>query len=112
MVDTQPLPSPGLSGRRKGPKPHPKLPLSVFTPPASNASDRFPLAPSPSSVHPKKVIDAAVKDVSSWKSESATAFGTKSDGVVATLQSTNDIEGYVKLNYNNTLSPLICIYSV
>jgi hypothetical protein len=32
----------------------------VFTPPNTGTSDKFPLPPSPSTIHPNKVIDAHV----------------------------------------------------
>ena len=61
-------------------KPIPKLPLSVFTPPNSGTSDRFPLPPSPSAVHPAEVIDAQVKDVKDLKGEGG--YGKKCVGGV------------------------------
>ncbi|KIJ67883.1 hypothetical protein HYDPIDRAFT_173620 [Hydnomerulius pinastri MD-312] len=54
-----PLPSPGLiSGRRKGAKNHPRLPLSAFSPPNTGTSESFPLPPTPSSVVPEGVVDS------------------------------------------------------
>ncbi|KAH8119380.1 hypothetical protein DFH11DRAFT_1686272 [Phellopilus nigrolimitatus] len=86
-----PLPSPGIAVRRKGPKSLPKLPLSVFTPPSTGASDKFPLPPSPSAVHPQFVIDAQVQiegsSLDTWKAETVDSFGSKSDGVVVSLAS-------------------------
>ena len=89
-------PSPGVGARRKGPKTLPKLPLSVFTPPSTGTSDRFPLPPSPSAVHPTKVTDAHVlSNLTSWKAETDTAFGSKSDGVVLSVDDINAIKEYV-----------------
>lgn len=56
-------PSPGVGERRKGPKNLPRLPLSAFSPPNTGTSERFPLAPDPSVVHPTKVLDAHFVDV-------------------------------------------------
>ncbi|THH03910.1 hypothetical protein EW145_g5908 [Phellinidium pouzarii] len=94
MTDIQPpLPSPGVGARRKGPKSLPKLPLSVFTPPNTGASDRFPLPPSPSAVHPQSVVDAHVQlegtSLDAWKAESAESFGTKIDSIVVSLTDVN-----------------------
>lgn len=85
----QPLPSPGVGARRKGPKSLPKLPLSVFTPPNTGASDKFPLAPSPSAVHPSRVVDAQVQfnnaSLTTWAAEVNNVFGSKIDGIVVSL---------------------------
>ncbi|KAI5123965.1 hypothetical protein M0805_006377 [Coniferiporia weirii] len=85
----QPLPSPGVGARRKGQKSLPKLPLSVFTPPGTGASDRFPLPPSPSVVHPQKIVDAQVQlqgtSLDAWKAGAADSFGSKVDGIVVSL---------------------------
>ncbi|KAL5485201.1 hypothetical protein ACEPAI_7843 [Sanghuangporus weigelae] len=94
MTDVkQPLPSPGVAGRRKGPKEHPKLSLSVFTPPSTGTSDRFPLPPSPSAVHPTKIVDAHVVDYDSWKAKSENAYSGKADGVVISTDSVEAIKG-------------------
>lgn len=75
--------------RRKGLKDFPKLPLSVFTPPNSSAGDSFPLPPSPSALHPAKVIDANImtKDVryTQWKKEAGIPLAEKTTGVVIAL---------------------------
>jgi hypothetical protein len=82
-------PSLGIGSRRKGSKTLPKLPLSVFTPPPSGSSDKFPLAPSPSTIHPAKVIDAHVVapggDLSKWQQETSQALGGKLAGAVVSL---------------------------
>ncbi|PSR72165.1 hypothetical protein PHLCEN_2v11957 [Hermanssonia centrifuga] len=84
-----PLPSPGVGARRKGPKSLPKLPLSAFTPPNTGTSDQFPLAPSPSSIQPVKIIDAHVVaqngDLSRWVQEAGQALGGRMGGVVLAL---------------------------
>lgn len=96
MADVkQPLPSPGFAGKRKGPKERPKLPLSVFTPPASGASDRFLLPPSPSAIHPTKVTDAHVSDFNAWKAESESAFGSRADGIVLSARGVEEVKEYV-----------------
>ncbi|KAJ4483305.1 hypothetical protein J3R30DRAFT_3284080 [Lentinula aciculospora] len=78
-------------GRRKGPRSLPKLPLSAFTPPNSGTSEKFPLAPSPSTVHPENVIDANVvaqdgdDSLSRWKSEAGPHLSSRIGGVVLSL---------------------------
>ena len=97
MADVEPpLKSPGLGGKRKGPKERPKLPLSVFTPPSTGTSDRFPLPPSPSVVHPTKITDAHIVDYDSWKTESESAFSGKADGVVISTGSVEAVKGCVR----------------
>lgn len=100
-----PPPSPGVGARRKGPKTLPKLPLSVFTPPNTGASDKFPLPPSPSAVHPQAVIDAQVvvgeswkSNISKWVSETGQLLGSKAGGIVVALpgQSAADAEKIAK----------------
>jgi hypothetical protein len=86
-----PLPSPGVGVRRKGPKSLPRLPLSAFSPPNSGTSDRFPLPPSPSTVHPDKVVDGRVvvrsrSDLVQWKKETGQKLGGRIGGVVVTLE--------------------------
>ncbi|KAI0268659.1 hypothetical protein BC834DRAFT_968117 [Gloeopeniophorella convolvens] len=62
--------SPGVGARRKGSKALPKLPLSAFSPPNSGVSESFPLPPSPSTVHPDRVVDVSVRaPISEWKKQ-------------------------------------------
>ncbi|KAI8994053.1 hypothetical protein BD414DRAFT_271653 [Trametes punicea] len=88
--------SPSVGARRKGPKDLPKLPLSAFTPPNTGTSDKFPLAPSPSSLQPQEVIDAHViaprGDLSSWKSQVGQNLGGRVRGVVLSLHGTDPAE--------------------
>ncbi|KAI0656554.1 hypothetical protein C8Q70DRAFT_1056474 [Cubamyces menziesii] len=81
--------SPSVGARRKGPKSLPKLPMSAFTPPNTGTSDKFPLAPSPSSLQPTEVIDAHViapkGDLSSWKSQVGQNLGGRLRGLVLSL---------------------------
>lgn len=83
--------------RRKGPKELPKLPLHLFSPPNSGAADKFPLPPSPSAVHPNKVVDTHVllkgkeevdgQGLERWKGEIAgRGLEGKLDGIVVSLQ--------------------------
>lgn len=81
--------SPGLSGRRKGFKTHPTLPLSAFTPQSTGAGEQFPLPPDPSTIYPAKVIDAHVLaasgDLSNWSAQVDEALKGKIGGVVVSL---------------------------
>ncbi|KAJ3724616.1 hypothetical protein C8R42DRAFT_701905 [Lentinula raphanica] len=94
--------SPG--GRRKGPKSLPKLPLSAFTPPNSGTSERFPLAPSPSTVHPESVIDANVvalnddSSLSRWKAEAGAHLASRIGGIVVSLPLGTNDESLSKLD--------------
>jgi hypothetical protein len=91
--------------RRKGPKALPKLPLSVFTPPNSGTSDRFPLPPSPSAVHPTSITDAQVlsSDIEAWKARSqgdgsdanGKGYGRKAEGVVVVVENVEGLKGWV-----------------
>lgn len=84
-------PSPGLAGRRKGPKTLPRLPLSAFSPPNTGTSETFPLPPSPSTVHPESVIDGHVviekgdTHLDQWKREAGNVLGDRVVGVVVAL---------------------------
>jgi len=74
-----------LQGRRKGPKQLPRLPPSAFTPPNSGTSERFPLPPSPSTVHPENVVDAHVvgdPELEKWQEEAGETLGGRVYGVV------------------------------
>ena len=95
-----PLPhSPGVGARRKGQRVLPTLPLSAFTPPNTGTSEQFPLAASPNTIHPSKVIDAQVAtpagDLSKWKQETATVLEGKVAGVVVSLGG-DDVEKYIE----------------
>jgi hypothetical protein len=89
-------------GRRKGPKSLPKLPLSAFTPPNSGTGEKFPLPPSPSTVHPENVIDASVVAhnddaiLSTWKKEAGPNLGSRISGIVVSLANTDE-ESLTKL---------------
>lgn len=70
----------------------PKLPLSAFESPNTAGSDSFPSAPSPSSIHPEKVVDAHVivpesddLGLNEWMKQAGQSFGNKMGGVVAIL---------------------------
>jgi hypothetical protein len=88
--------SPGVGARRKGPKAPPKLPLSAFSPPNTGTSDKFPLPPSPSTVHPDVIIDAHVSVpaayLAQWKQEAGAHLGGQSGGVVLTLKGNDQAE--------------------
>ncbi|EJF60384.1 hypothetical protein DICSQDRAFT_62836 [Dichomitus squalens LYAD-421 SS1] len=94
--------SPGVGARRKGNKQHPTLPLSAFTPPNTGTSERFPIAPSPSTLQPEDIIDAHVinasGDLSLWKSETGQTIGGRVRGIVLSLHGAqeSDIEKLVQ----------------
>ncbi|KAJ6625534.1 hypothetical protein B0H10DRAFT_2001783 [Mycena sp. CBHHK59/15] len=86
--------SPGVGNRRKGPKALPRLPLSAFSPPNSGTSERFPLPPSPSAIHPEFVVDAHVfvdgdASLALWKKEAGQALRGRIGGVVLSLPETD-----------------------
>lgn len=90
MTDVHaPLPSPGVGARRKGLKSLPRLPLSAFSPPNSGTSDRFPLPPSPSTIHPVAVIDSYVSaregSLDAWQPTVGRHAPRTIDGVVLAL---------------------------
>lgn len=84
---------PNQPGNRKasGRRAAPKLPLSLFTPPNSSAAGHFPLAPSPSAVHPESVIDGQVvlkagADLAKWKDEVEEVLSGRLKGIVIAVQ--------------------------
>jgi hypothetical protein len=90
-----PLLSPGVGARRRTPKGIPRLPLSAFTPPNSGASEKFPLAPSPSTVIPELILDADVKiSIDQWESETEATLGKRS-GIVLSVKG-KDAESIAK----------------
>ena len=88
--------SPGVGARRKDPKQLPTLPLSVFTPPNTGTSDKFPAHPSPSTLHPEEIIDAHVLnasgDLSGWKSETGQTIGGRVRGIVLSLHGAQETD--------------------
>ncbi|OAX42283.1 hypothetical protein K503DRAFT_863198 [Rhizopogon vinicolor AM-OR11-026] len=85
-MSLNPLPSPGLtSGRRKGPKNLPSLPLSAFSPPSTGTSDMFPLPPTPSALFPGEVIDAHMR-YEALESAGVDLAGTEVTGAVLLLK--------------------------
>ncbi len=103
VVELPPTPkSPSVGARRKGPKQLPTLPLSVFTPPNTGTSDKFPLPPSPSALHPEEIVDAHViaanGDLSTWKSQAGQNLGGRINGVVLSLHGAHaaDVEKVVQ----------------
>ncbi|TRM69336.1 hypothetical protein BD626DRAFT_393102 [Schizophyllum amplum] len=61
---------------RKGPKVPLKLPASAFSPPNTGTGEKFPLAPSPSALRPKEIVDARVPvgadlSLDAWKEKAA-----------------------------------------
>jgi hypothetical protein len=77
---------------RKGPKPRPRLPLSVFT--YTGSSDDV-FVHSPGIVHPTTVIDANVialngdVTLTQWKKEAGQVLGSRLHGVVLSLPGAN-----------------------
>ncbi|GLB37519.1 hypothetical protein LshimejAT787_0405700 [Lyophyllum shimeji] len=98
-----PLKPPSLdagSQQRRVSRPKPRLPLSAFSPPNSGTGESFPLPPSPTTTHPKAIIDGNVivangdLSLSAWKSEAGQVLGTRAEGVVLSLPGT-DLEKVV-----------------
>lgn len=80
-----------LSARRSKPaKPIPRLPLSAFSPPNSGTGEKFPLPPSPKTVHPQTVLDASVAlssadTLSSYSSALGNNLSSRLYGVVVSV---------------------------
>lgn len=95
QIPALPLP-PHVGNRRKGPKTLPRLPLSAFSPPNSGTSERFPLPPSPSTIHPDNVVDAhvvgTVEDLRLWKQEAGQVLGGRIGGVILNLPNSEPAE--------------------
>ncbi|KAJ7703094.1 hypothetical protein B0H17DRAFT_1041603 [Mycena rosella] len=108
-------PSPGVGNRRKGGKALPRLPPSAFSPPASGTSERFPLPPSPSTVHPEFVVDAHVvidkpdATLASWKKEAGQALGGRTGGVVLTLPATEPEKFVAELQAKDPGVPILSL---
>ncbi|KAI0051165.1 hypothetical protein FA95DRAFT_1554734 [Auriscalpium vulgare] len=86
-------PSPGVGARRKGIKNPPKLPLSAFSPPNSGVSESFPLPPSPSTVHPDRIVDASVRGaISEWKKQTGAVLEKRISAVVVNA-SESELDG-------------------
>lgn len=78
--------SPGVGARRKGPKSLPSLPASAFSPPNTGTSEQFPLAPSPSTLYPEKVIDAHVSEnIDAWTEDAGKKLEGTAEGIVVSL---------------------------
>ena len=95
ILSLNPLPLPQRTTMNtKRPKNLPKLPLSVFTPPNSGTSDRFPLPPSPSVVHPSTITDAQPFHLTSWKGrkdgDDVGEYGAKSSGIVLVVDGVDE----------------------
>jgi len=85
--------SPGVGARRKGPKSLPTLPLSAFSGPNTGFSDSFPLPPSPSTVHPDRVVDASVRgSILEWKEQTSGTLGGRVRAIVVKA-SDGELEG-------------------
>ena len=88
--------SPGVGARRKGPKSLPTLPPSAFSAPNTGISDSFPLPPSPSTVHPDRVVDASVRSsILEWKEQtSGSALKDRPCAVVVKANDISEVEGF------------------
>jgi hypothetical protein len=80
-----------LDARRNKPaKPKPRLPLSAFSPPNSGTGDKFPLPPSPATVHPQVVYDASARipsidALNGYSSTLGNALSSRLKGVVVSI---------------------------
>ncbi|KAJ7446161.1 hypothetical protein B0H11DRAFT_2085314 [Mycena galericulata] len=114
MASEIPPTSPGLAGRRK-PKNLPSLPLSAFSPPNSGTGERFPLPPSPSTVHPEFVVDAHVvvadpdPTLASWKKDAGQALGGRIGGVVLSLPANEPDKFVAALQLKDPGVPIISL---
>lgn len=71
-------------------KPTPRLPLSAFSPPNSGAGERFPLPPSPGTVHPSSITDggitvASIDDLGGYLSSVKALHSERLNGVVVSV---------------------------
>ncbi|KAG6903022.1 hypothetical protein C0995_007455 [Termitomyces sp. Mi166 len=112
MNSTAPLPS--SKGTRPRP-PKPRLPLSAFSPPSSATGESFQLPSSPTTTHPKAIIDANViiagdaVDLSTWKKEAGSMLGSRADGLVLSLLNV-DLEKIVEqLSSTELPTPVISL---
>lgn len=95
MTATNPPVSPGVGARRKGPKSLPTLPLSAFSAPNTGISESFPLPPSPSTVHPDRVVDASVRgSILEWKEQTSGALGGRIRAIIVKA-SDSELEAFV-----------------
>src|SRR5712691_6821258 len=100
---TNPPMSPGVGARRKGPKSLPTLPLSAFSAPNTGISESFPLPPSPSTVHPDRVVDASVRgSILEWKEQTSGALGGRVRAIVVKA-SDSELEGFAQFRYHLSL---------
>jgi hypothetical protein len=89
-LETQ-IPTTPLSARRSKPaKPIPRLPLSAFSPPNSGVGEKFPLPPSPATVHPQAVCDASViissiDALTAYSTALGKSLSTRLSGVVVSV---------------------------
>ncbi|PVF95264.1 hypothetical protein CPB86DRAFT_711581 [Serendipita vermifera] len=80
-----------LGARRNKPaKPIPRLPLSAFSPPNSGTGEKFPLPPSPATVHPEAVYDASARissidALNGYSSTLGNALSSRLKGVVVSI---------------------------
>jgi hypothetical protein len=101
--------SPGVGARRKGPKSLPTLPLSAFSAPNTGISDSFPLPPSPSTVHPDRVVDASVRgSILEWKEQTSGALAGRVGAVVMKASDT-ELEGFVRASVT-TIFPSFFVF--
>ncbi|KAH0589015.1 hypothetical protein H2248_004791 [Termitomyces sp. 'cryptogamus'] len=83
-------PRPSSKGTRPRP-PKPRLPLSAFSAPNSATGESFQLPPSPTTTHPKAIIDANViipgdnVNLSTWRKEAGSILGGRAGGLVLSL---------------------------
>jgi hypothetical protein len=89
-IPTDSTPTSLGSRRSKPAKPIPRLPLSAFSPPSSGTGERFPLPPSPTTVHPQAVYDASVTissidALTAYSAALGNSLSTRLSGVVVSV---------------------------
>lgn len=101
--------TPSLNARRgKTAKPIPRLPPSAFSPPNSGTGERFPLPPSPATVHPQTVLDSSatissIDALTAYSAALGSSLSGRLSGVVVSIPESS-VESVDQLYVNTVYS--------